>query len=138
MYGAERCVCTGATGWICQQPTCDRPILTNPREEVLCASQLTYTCRYAAEGQNCTCDSMRWTCTCPVAAPKPGDACVGGSKCTYDDRSCSCVAGAWMCDPCPPTTPHPGMACSLQVNCSYSGAGSTQTCHCNGTQWSCP
>jgi hypothetical protein len=137
-YGDEICVCTGGAGWICRSPTCGRPSAPSPREAAACASQLTYTCRYATEDQNCNCDSGQWTCSCPGVPPTTGGACVGGPKCAYVDRTCSCTAGSWACDPCPPTTPRPGMACSVQVSCFYTGAGSSQSCHCDGTQWSCP
>jgi hypothetical protein len=107
-----------------------------------------YSCRYAAEDQDCICvpdtppGSMASLCSCPASLPAEGAPCLSsaGGTCAYADVSCSCGLSGWHCmstkppDPCPASQPGAGAACSVRVStCVYGSA----ICACDGASWSC-
>jgi hypothetical protein len=149
-YGNDACLCGGdVDGWRCSSLSCPEKPSSAMRSSCAAftltdrsAISFDHACSYAAENQTCACNDGTGfgtlICNCPAALPAEGSACVGPSPCTYGGATCNCIDNHWRCGgSCPPTKPTVGAGCSSQVSCSYTSAGATSYCSCNGSSWSC-
>jgi hypothetical protein len=148
-FGDDTCRCGSDGKWTCAQAGCPMNFVSNGFVKFCPTPSGAYTCRYAAEDQDCICapdqppGSMAYRCSCPANLPAEGGPCLVGAAgaCVYGDVSCSCASGSvWHCmstkppDPCPQAQPSAGDPCLVRVStCVYGSA----ICACNGSTWSC-